>query len=428
VYVFLDTMIFLHCADLESIDFTEVLGTDSVTIVVPRITIRELDGHKTNHTSSRIRNRARSALTKIELLVADAKPIRPNVSLQLMNGLPQVDYAGLGLEPAWNDDQLIASALTFANEKDTTVTVITHDTGARLKCKQIGLKAISLPDKYQLPEELDPRDDEIRKLKRELQRLESAMPKLAVYFSGTTESTGRFQLDPPIALDESLIQSVVDDARNAIADAIANETEPHSEIGKFNLQFALVPQSEVERYRKECKEYPNRIKAYETAKLDFANQVRRAFRFTLEVCNFGSAPADDVDIHLHFPDGFQLLEVDDLPKEPRKPSKPQKPRTEIEMTLGQIRVPMLDRIAMPNIHRQMSSFKLKRTNSYDVKDHFHSIKHGDSAELPELYLLFDTFETAKSFYCEFELRVANLPDKLTGQLHFIVDTTLRDGG
>jgi hypothetical protein len=428
VHVFLDTMIFLHCADLESIDFTEFLGSDSVTIVIPRITIRELDGHKTHHTSSRIRNRARSALATIESLVAEAKPVRPNVTLQLMNELPKVDFVALGLEPAWNDDQMIASALTFADEHDTAVTVITHDTGARLKCKQIGLNVISLPEKYQLPEELDPRDDEIRKLKRQLQRLENAMPKLAVYFSGTTESTARFQLEPPIAPDESLIESAVDKARNEIACVIADTIEPHAEIGNLNFQFARIPQSEVERYERECKEYPNRVKAFELAKLGFANQVRRAFRFTLEICNSGSAPADDVDVHLHFPDGFQLLEADDLPNKPSEPSLPRKPRTEIEMTLGQIHVPMLDRLAIPDIHRQMSSFSLKRTRSYDLTDHFRSIKHGDSAELPELFLLFDTPETAKSFHCEYQLRVANLPDKVTGVLHFIVETTPNDGG
>ena len=187
-------------------------------------------------------------------------------------------------------------------------------------------------------------------------------------------------------------------------------------------------QSEFDRYRNECKEYPNRIKAFEIAKIEFANQVRRAFRFALEVCNFGSAPAEDVDINLHFPDGFQLLEGDDLPHEPREPSLPMKPRTEMEMTLGQIRVPMLDRIAMPEIHRQMSSFDLKRTNSYDLTDHFRSIKHGDSAKLPELFLLFDTPECARSFHCDYELRVANLPEKVTGKLHFVVETKPNDGG
>jgi len=428
MHVFLDTMIFLHCADLESIDFTEVLGCDSVTIVIPRITIRELDGHKMNRASSRIRNRARSALAKIESLASETTPVRPNVSLQLMNGLPNVEFANLGLDPSWNDDQMIASALTFATDNSVKVTVITLDIGARLKCKQIGLTAIPLPEKYQLPEELDPRDDEIRKLKRELQRLENAMPRLAVYFSGTTESTARFELEPSIVPDESVIQCAVDTARKTIAAAVADHDERQTRNNKLSLEIACIPQHEVDRYNTECKEYPGRMKAYEVAKIEFVNQLRRALRFTLEISNSGSAPADDVDLHVHFPDGFQLLEAEDLPSEPRKPSLPAKPRNEMEMTLGRMQIPSVGRIAMTAIDRPMSSFNLRRTNSYDLTDHFRSIKHGDSAELPELFLLFDTPESAKSFHCDYELRVGNLPDKVTGKVHFVVETRPNNRG
>lgn len=422
MHIFLDTMIYLHCVDIESIDFPGVLNCDSATIVVPRITIRELDGHKTNH-KSRIRNRARSALTKIESLVSDSKPVRPNVNLQLMDGLPNVDFAELGLDPNWNDDQMIASALTFAKQHNATVTVITHDIGARLKCTQIGLNAISLPEKYQLPEEPDPLEDEIRKLKQQLQRLESAMPKLAVYFAGTTEYKGRFQLEPPLTPDESAIRSAIEDAC-----AVIQEIKLTVEGSTPSQNIAGIPQSEVARFYLECEEYPSRIEAFELAKVEFGNQVRRAFVFRLEVCNFGSAPANDVDINLHFPDGFQLLELDDFPKVPGKPPLPTKPRTQLQITLSQFADP--SRFIMPNLHLPNyygSTFSLKRTNSYELTEHFHNIKHGESGEFPELLLMFDTVESARSFNCDYELRVANLPEKVIGQVHFIVETKPTDG-
>ncbi|KPJ72399.1 MAG: hypothetical protein AMS14_07805 [Planctomycetes bacterium DG_20] len=53
--VFLDTMILLHYRPLDELDLPRIVGTDQVVVVVPRITLRELDRHKNIHTSRRVR-------------------------------------------------------------------------------------------------------------------------------------------------------------------------------------------------------------------------------------------------------------------------------------------------------------------------------------------------------------------------------------
>jgi hypothetical protein len=54
----------------------------------------------------------------------------------------------------------------------------------------------------------------------------------------------------------------------------------------------------------------------------------------------------------------------------------------------------------PHIHvpnfKPLSTFKLKKANSYDVSDHFARIKHGQTEKLRQLFLIFDSHEDATS--------------------------------
>ena len=59
LFVFIDTMIFLHYKAVEEINFPELFNVDKISILVPRITLRELDEQKNIHTQSKIRERAK---------------------------------------------------------------------------------------------------------------------------------------------------------------------------------------------------------------------------------------------------------------------------------------------------------------------------------------------------------------------------------
>jgi len=110
--VFLDTMIFLHYRSLEQLNLAEILGPPPHNVLVPRITLRELDKHKNTHRSSRIQERARKVLQKIERWVK-GEEIRLGVSAEFLSAMPMVDYEKLGLNPDWSDDILIATVFQF---------------------------------------------------------------------------------------------------------------------------------------------------------------------------------------------------------------------------------------------------------------------------------------------------------------------------
>ena len=57
-YLFLDTNIYLHYIDVEQINWDKIVGDTSITIVVPRITIREIDQHK-DQSRRKIQKRAK---------------------------------------------------------------------------------------------------------------------------------------------------------------------------------------------------------------------------------------------------------------------------------------------------------------------------------------------------------------------------------
>jgi hypothetical protein len=146
---------------------------------------------------------------------------------------------------------------------------------------------------------------------------------------------------------------------------------------------------------------------------------KRTINFQIEIANSGTSPADDVDVHLHFPDGFTLsTEGPELPEPPRPPHPPMTASQMLSASLGYSRMPFI-----PPVGTHFTTpgpFSIKRTNSYDVDDHFLRIKHGDSVMLPEMFVLFDSFEEATSFSCQYTIRPANLPEALSGELHFVV--------
>ena len=428
MHIFLDTMFFLHWSDIDKIDYLEVFGVPSVTLVIPRITTRELDSHKTSHKSKRIRNKAIAGLNLIESLTSENKPLRTDVKLLLQSSIPQIDFDEHGLNREWNDDILIASVLQHQQDNPSErVVLISNDTTARIKCRELGIETTSLPEKYQLPEQTDEHEEDIRKLKRQIQRMENSMPKLAVYFCGTESATGRFGLPDTVEPNLEEIEEIVATATETIEEyetSVLSNLPSETKIRSFATPNA----EEIDSFKERCKNYPDWMRQFELDKTEFENRCRRAFRFKLEICNFGTAPATDVDVHIHFPDGFDLFLEDELPESPGEPGLPRKPRSEFEKRIGNFHIrPHLGQMNFNHLNNHFDTFKLKKTNSYDLTDHFRSIKHGTSTELNELFLIFDSAETAKPFQCEYEITVGNLPDKITGNLNFIVESQADDG-
>jgi hypothetical protein len=142
--------------------------------------------------------------------------------------------------------------------------------------------------------------------------------------------------------------------------------------------------------------------------------------------NEGSSPADDVDIFMHFPDGFELFEEDDYDKEPEAPKPPRKPKSILEQaTAGfpmdhHLYSPDLSQIRSPAGPSNVSGPKIKRTNSYDVKVHVRRAKHGIEVALDAMYITFESTLASRSFELEYAIHASNLPTHVNGTLNVIV--------
>src|SRR5680860_1687570 len=111
--VFIDTMVYLHYRSLEEVDLLSLLDATHLSVVIPRITLREFDKHKNTHASNRVSERARGVLRRMEEWIRTGAGPRADVGAEFLPKDPPIDFAEHGLSPTWNDDVLIASILDY---------------------------------------------------------------------------------------------------------------------------------------------------------------------------------------------------------------------------------------------------------------------------------------------------------------------------
>ncbi len=423
--VFLDTMVYLHYIPIKQIDFCSTFNTSIVTLLVPRVTFKELEKHKAAHTLSRTRERSRQVLSFLESQIESGSSVRAGVLIKFIPQMPQVDMETYGLNPAWNDDLLIASVLDYKEHNPSVETVVvTDDTGARLTCHNLGIRTVGLPEKYRLPPELDEREKENQRLQRELQKIQNALPKITVGFADGLSSKWHLSLEQPDEVDEPRITDTLSQLKKEFPELPTGSSilQQSLKLSGSNLLPDMIPEDEFDRYNKDRIAYFTNYEHYMRAMVVSGNLVKRSIRFTIAISNSGSAPADDVDVRLNFPNGFVLYTKNDIPSFPDEPKLPTKPQNSLQMLQSRLASFNLNppRVLVPEFSPQ-SSFQLRKTNSYEIKDHFTRIKHGFTKELPELFLTFDSYADARSFNCDYEISTGNLPEPVQGKLHFVVE-------
>jgi hypothetical protein len=157
------------------------------------------------------------------------------------------------------------------------------------------------------------------------------------------------------------------------------------------------------------------------------NLKHRTIRLAICLANDGTAPAEDIDVFMHFPDGFVLTSEDDFPDPPQPPKPPSKSKTQME----KLRAPLgggIPSVPYPPAFNpssiqppsNVSAPSIKRTRSYDVNLHVRRIKHKLREPFDTLCVVFKSFESAHSFHIAYEILAADLPSKITGDLHIII--------
>jgi len=131
---------------------------------------------------------------------------------------------------------------------------------------------------------------------------------------------------------------------------------------------------------------------------------------------------------MHFPDGFQLLEEDKLSKPPKPPKAPVEPMTEMQRLASSLNYSQLiqpsvffnSRDTLLSPPQNVSSPNIKRLNSYKVHVHVQKLKHNLQVSLDPLFVIFESFESAKSFTIKYKILAANIPHEVKGNLHIVI--------
>ena len=176
---------------------------------------------------------------------------------------------------------------------------------------------------------------------------------------------------------------------------------------------------QVEQYNKKLiqffKDYEERI--YEIYQYEKSKSL--TFQLQLVLSNIGNVPAEDIDIHLYFPSGFDLYDSSKMKEKPILPLPPEMP---------------VRRLGIPeyyiNSYQTISAFKpetlldfdaptIKKTNSYDVDYNIKTLKHGYNEKLKALSIVFDELKNISSFKIDYAVTAANIPNQIKGQLNVV---------
>lgn len=426
--LFLDTNIFLHYRSIEELDWLTLTQSSEVLLIVPPLVLRELDKHKHSHPSAKVKKRARSVVARLNELFerSETALLRPGTTLTVIPLEPTIDFAAHQLRSDISDDFLIGTIIEYRqNHPQADVAVVAADYGLKLKAKAKGLAIVSLDDTFRLPEEDDSSEKRIKQLEAELRESKISIPKLEIHFAGKTQHI-RFVLVGPKQQDSNFITDNLTELRRKYPplQSPSAKLTPVEQAMLGAYQLGMIPEEEYTRYNQELAAFFERYECYLRDLHREDEMMARTFSLNMELVNTGTCPAEDIDLHLHFPDGFQLFDEDDRPQRSDPPRPPDRPRTMYDR-LGQ-RLSM----SLPDSYGALTKFSsvgnvsspsIERTNSYDVRWHVRKLKHFLSEPLNPLYFTFDSFETAASFQVEYTLHMANAPKQVSGQLQVIIE-------
>lgn len=428
--VFVDTMLFLHFKPIEEIDWLRLLSVKNVEIVISPIVLRELEIKKSLHEKKRIRDRASAALKKMAVYLDSPTPvtIRDGVRLSFRATDPQIDFPSHRLNDKISDDWLLATVLEFqAEQPDVLAVLLTNDVGLRVKASGRNLRCVALPEEYALPIDADPEQVKIQKLERELVGYRNAVPKLRLEFEdGKTYLPVRLFPMQPIREDEILEKIEGLKAKHP------KVSKPERPTASDIMMKALGGVVDYDRYNARVDLFYGSYGRYLRDASKAEDAKRRLFSVDIALANDGSRPAEDIDVHLHFPDGLQISDdVEGLWKEPSEPVAPRGPISDWEEKMQSLSRPLglgLPALNMPDLShieglgRNVSAATIRRTNSYDIDFKVRALKHCCRVDFDTLYIIFDSWDTAKSFSIDYELHAGNVPNVVTGQLHIAVET------
>jgi hypothetical protein len=407
-HLFLDTNVLLHYQALDAIKWREIVSAKRVFLHLAQSVLEEIAIKKDMGESKRLRKRAGSVAKRLLECLETANPfcIRPDEFLLLESETPKMERFP-ALNPASNDDKLVASALTFSQASASNCFVVTGDSSLtlRVKLKQWNLKHISAPEPHKLPDEPDAEERARMEIQKELAKLKKEQPELALTFlNGET-----FLRVPQPSDIEPHVQETMTKLRS--------DKKPISTLGRVILgaSSAFGTPEEIDEYNGALEDFFSQYEAWLRAVHAIKQKI---VDIKLKVFNRGAVPAESVHISLRFPDGFKLVKRKEVSKYfPKPPNEPTKPGIEGILPAGLRSAEMFT----PTFHMPTApvkeSISIIKTNSYDVVWERQKLRQNTSEPLDEMAAIFTS--QLRSFEITFELRADNLRAVVPGKLHVI---------
>lgn len=412
VFLFIDTSFYLHYKQISDIDWPALTAVDEVEICVPPVVSSELDKRK-YAGNDRLKRRAERILREFSELLESPKPIRDRVTIGFLGVEPTEDiWTTHQLDKSSQDDRLIASALSFlAQNPGSDVRIVTPDFSLRVKAKQHRLAVVPIADDLKLPEEPDPKEKELQRVRAELDAQKNRLPQLKLAFADG-ENHCAFSLPPAIDRAEEKIARMAEVRREHPLMPV-----PSSVRNPFIEAVAAASISESFRAR-EARAHNDRVRDFhdKSAKhidacLDIEERRTKTVAIRLAVENNGKGVADDLDIFLLISDDKAVSVFDDK----SKPIPPEAPELNFLPALSRIavRAPLQPRNERPALVVE------KTDGGWIATFYVARLKQSLTAQLPVFYVeLPDRADCA--IQLEYTINCEQLKDDAKGVLHLQV--------
>jgi hypothetical protein len=333
-----------------------------------------------------------------------------------------LDFGKYSLSRDLNDDWLLASILQFQISRPAEKTVlVTEDRGLRVKAMGQGLEVTRVPDTIRLPDEPDETEKKLRETEDELRRLRNAVPDLKLVFED-----GKGHTCVAVRLPVKITAEEIAGLMAEVMKKYPQEREPVGYVGSsLNRLAATLANSTVRDYNHRIETFYADYERYLNELNEFRDREARTVVLKIRLANNGSCPATNVHVFLHFPDGIAVYDKDSFedvlvePVEPRAPSEGLRAGIAALAEPWSLVPPPMPAIGSP--FANVSGWSVKRSNSYDVSAHVKESIHRLPVDLDSLYVMFELRQAVKSFSIDYELLASNIPEKLTGKLHVIVE-------
>jgi hypothetical protein len=215
------------------------------------------------------------------------------------------------------------------------------------------------------------------------------------------------------------------------------QSKPSGYSGADLSRGVLLWPEEIDEYNQRLDNYYRSYEKYLEEMHRFETLKWGTVRLDIALSNRGGAPAEDIDVFMHFPHGFGVYDQGGLGKAIVMPPEPERPKTRLELMAEGITAmraaptvspsfgllnPALDK-SMKTVRSNVGDWSIKEKNSYDVHTHVTELKHNFRIALEPLFVVFPSREAVQSFAIDYELLAANVPDKIEERLHVRVETS-----